>query len=402
MSKPNRRPLRYEALEVRNLFSVDGLVPHNFISPEDCDNSGDVTPLDALVVINELNRPEANVVLDESKMLDVDADGSLSPLDALVIINHLNNESTDGIPVVSSVPIAKRIVRLENAINHAALPVAMTVDEAQEVLSTLRAGGRPELGERVIDGKLHPKVEVDQIDNERAACDLTKPVSDGQISEGEQTTRLQRFLDRFAARLKSAGVDAQVITTITDEIKAGIENKAPLTFEQIKTRLTELGVDVSKIFPAPPTTTPPNHGHPELEHRLAGLIERLKAAGVTVDVVNTIVGEIKASIDAGTPLTLDQIKARLTELGVDLTKLFPPEQPPKDPPVRPVLTPPVAFVTAILQRANVPAATIEIVRKAMVAAKEAGAPLTVSQVLTLLKENGVNIPDRLLRMFGRR
>ena len=397
MTKSNRRPLRYESLEARNLFSVDGMVPHNFVMPEDCDNSGSVTPLDALVVINELNRPDGSVVADDTKMLDVDADGSLSPLDALVVINHINRKSADGTPTVSDVPVESRIERLQKAIVNASLPVAMTLEEAEQVLDTLKSGGRPELGERVIDGKLHPKVEVEQIENEQAASDLTDP----ECTDGPDD-RVQQFINRFSTRLKVAGVDAQVITTITDEIKAGIDAKTPLTLDQIKTRLTELGVDVAKIFPVPSTETPPIvPEHPELEKRLSGLIERLKGAGVTVDVVNTIVGEIRTSINAGTPLTLDQIKARLTELGVDVTKLFPTEQP-KDHPVRPAVTPPVEFVVAILRRANVSADTIEIVRKAMVSANEAGAPLTVRQVLTLLKDNGVQIPDKLLRFFGPR
>ena len=53
-----KRSLRFESLETRALLAADLLVMHNFEMPEDCDDSGSVWPLDALVVINELNKPD--------------------------------------------------------------------------------------------------------------------------------------------------------------------------------------------------------------------------------------------------------------------------------------------------------------------------------------------------------
>ena len=41
----------------------------------------------------------------------------------------------------------------------------------------------------------------------------------------------------------------------------------------------------------------------------------------------------------------------------------------------------------------------EAVRKAMIAAKEAGSPLTVSQWLNLLNDQGVQIPELLSRLL---
>lgn len=387
----NQRLLRYESLEARELFSVDA-IPHNFLIPEDCDNSGEVSPLDALVLINQLNQAESSSATKSGMMLDVDADGSLSPLDALVVINHLNRQLPDGSPTPSSVPIDARIARLQSAIANATLPPSLSLDDAKAVLDTLCAGGRPEMGERLINGQLHPKVEVDKIENERATIDLIAP-------EGDQKSRLQLFVDRFASRLKSAGVDAKVITTISQEIIAGFEAKTPLTLEQIKSRLTDLGVDVSKIFPTIPTNPKPPIEHPNLDRGLAKLVARLKDAGVNATVVTTIVGEIKTSIDAGTPLTLEQIKTRLTELGVDVSKIFPIVPPDKghDHPIQ--LTPPIELVTGILTRAKVPADKVEAVRKAMIAAKEAGSPLTVSQLLKLLNDQGVQIPELLSRLL---
>lgn len=385
----SKRSLRFESLETRALLAADLLVAHNFAMPEDCDNSGSVSPLDALVVINELNQPNSRDAIAPSKMIDVDADGVLSPLDALVVINYINRNSADSSANPSGVPLLARAARLESAIAKGQLPEALTIDEAQELLQTMKRGGRPELGERFMDGRLRTRVEVEQIETEHIAVELSPVVVDA-----EHTNRAGEFLERFATKLKAAGIDVQVIETIAGEIKAGIDSKKPLTLDQIKARLTELGVDVSKLFPVRPETP---HTPPVIEQRIQALVEKLKSAGVTTEVITTIATELKASIDAGTPLTLDQIRARLIELGVDVTKLFPVVQPPKEQPTR--WTPSVELVTNVLTRLNVKTETVEIVRVAMTKAKDAGSPMAPAQIVTLLRENGVRISDAIARLL---
>jgi hypothetical protein len=55
-------------------------------------NDGYVSPLDALLVINALNQPPADLT---SSVLDVNGDRHLSPLDALLVINKLNSPAPD-------------------------------------------------------------------------------------------------------------------------------------------------------------------------------------------------------------------------------------------------------------------------------------------------------------------
>ena len=69
---------------------------HNENLPEDVNNDGIVSPLDALHVINELNQ-NGSYELPESKpdgetQVDVNGDGWLSPADAIQVINTLNAE----------------------------------------------------------------------------------------------------------------------------------------------------------------------------------------------------------------------------------------------------------------------------------------------------------------------
>lgn len=82
----------------------------NATLPEDVDNSRGVDPIDALIVINEINR-SSSIALEGSNIsfppyIDVDGDRFLSPLDALMVINYINRQSSGGegesTPLVSS------------------------------------------------------------------------------------------------------------------------------------------------------------------------------------------------------------------------------------------------------------------------------------------------------------
>ena len=381
-----RRALRFESLEQRALLAVDMQTLHNFAMPEDADASGSVSPLDALVVINELNRPETSGASDSSKMIDVDADGRLTPLDALVVINFINRSPSTGEESISSVPLEARIARLESAIAKRQLPPAMDIDNARELLETMKHGGRPETGERFLEGRIQSRREVERIETELIVNELAPRVVDA-----EHANRAAEFIERFSAKLKSAGVDSKVIETVAGEIKAGFDAKLPLTFAQIKSRLVELGVDVTKLFPERPETPPKPETPPRLEPRVEAIIKRLKDAGVSVDVVTTIVTELKKSIEAGSPMTLDQIKARLTELGVDVSKLLsiaPPQW-----------SPSIELVTSILRRVNAKPETVDIVQAAMKAAKESGRPLNASQIVSLLSANRIEITEAIARLL---
>ncbi len=96
-SKKNSRSLRLESLERRNLLAGD--VFHNYLSPSDVNNDNQVSALDALTVINRLNRLETvdasgeGEQIESSAFADVNDDGRTTAIDALMIINQLNLDS---------------------------------------------------------------------------------------------------------------------------------------------------------------------------------------------------------------------------------------------------------------------------------------------------------------------
>jgi Dockerin type I domain len=85
---------------------------HNQTQPEDVNQSTTVSPLDALFIINELNkggiRNLVETVRSESSIshfLDTNNDNQLSPVDALLVINYLNQNGIGGEGESSSVRV---------------------------------------------------------------------------------------------------------------------------------------------------------------------------------------------------------------------------------------------------------------------------------------------------------
>jgi hypothetical protein len=91
------------AESAREVTVIDAVAWTNPLLPYDVDADRTVSPLDVLVLINDLNRNgthELPLVPDNSDppppYLDPDDDGTVSPLDALVVINYLNSRSGSG------------------------------------------------------------------------------------------------------------------------------------------------------------------------------------------------------------------------------------------------------------------------------------------------------------------
>jgi len=88
--------LRLESLERRELMASDFAPFHNYLASTDVDGDFKISPLDALMVINQLNTTGSGSLANRSApqtrtgLVDADADNNLSPLDALLVINSIN------------------------------------------------------------------------------------------------------------------------------------------------------------------------------------------------------------------------------------------------------------------------------------------------------------------------
>jgi len=94
--------LRFETLETRQLLAGINLY-HNALEPLDVNNDSYVAPIDAMIIINQLNGPAVDLDVEGdlppgfTGFVDVDNDMVLSPADALNVINGLNRNA----PVVN-------------------------------------------------------------------------------------------------------------------------------------------------------------------------------------------------------------------------------------------------------------------------------------------------------------
>jgi len=67
---------------------------HNYPNPRDVDDDESISPLDALRIIDQINKFGSRQIEGVGEMFcDVDNDGSISPLDVLSVINWLNSKS---------------------------------------------------------------------------------------------------------------------------------------------------------------------------------------------------------------------------------------------------------------------------------------------------------------------
>ena len=82
--------LHYEQLEPRNMLAADVALIQNPLDAPDVNNDSQITPVDALTVINRLNNltPVPEHIQD---FLDVNGDRHISSIDALEIIDRLNH-----------------------------------------------------------------------------------------------------------------------------------------------------------------------------------------------------------------------------------------------------------------------------------------------------------------------
>ncbi|TWU44251.1 peroxidase [Novipirellula aureliae] len=93
-----RRRLRAESLEARQLLAAN--IFHNDVVPEDVNEDGVVSAIDALTIINRLSYASQRGAIDDGgllqrgpgEMTDVNNDGVDSPLDALMVINRLSRD----------------------------------------------------------------------------------------------------------------------------------------------------------------------------------------------------------------------------------------------------------------------------------------------------------------------
>jgi len=361
------RRLLAESLESRQLLASD-LVHHNFVMPEDADASGYVSPLDALVIINQINSDRSNP--QTSAAVDVDADGSLTPLDALFVINYLNRNSAPGGVSPSSVNVDRRIAKLEDAIDTFQLPPSLDLGTAQQALAVLRTGGFPELGDRMLNGVRTARDATSNTESMRVETRIANYVVSDHFGTGSQIVdaqQLSQFVEALAARLGSMGVSNQNIKVVTSEIYRDVGSSMQDILGQVQSRLAQLNINVESALPE------------RLDVQVNQIVARLRALGVSQEAITTISNDLRIGFETNKPLTLEQIKSKLSELGIDASRIFPSESDQF-----------INQLSAKLEAAGVSPTILSQLGNELKAAFATNNPLTIDQIKERLQSLGVS------------
>jgi hypothetical protein len=336
MAKPFRqRRLAIEKLEMRQLMASDLAPVHNFRFPEDSNGSGSVTPVDLLVVINQLNqgRDPASRVEPRSFATDINADSNLSPIDALLVLNYLNRPSSSDTIQPSSLPIESRVQFLEQWLERNGTDEAIK-QSAIETLHVLRLGGRPEWGDRWIDGELR-KPESHPDDSDAGAANPAFPPGNPDGSDDLiELDPIERHphLYPWMQRLADAGVSTELLQKLKEQWVADWEAGNDWTIDTLRQKLIDAGVDLDAIFRRHPELPPGNSdGSDDLieldpierHPHLYPWMQRLADAGVSTELLQKLKEQWVADWEAGNDWTIDTLRQKLIDAGVDLAALFP-------------------------------------------------------------------------------
>ena len=246
-----------------------GDVMHNFLFPHDVDDDGSVTPLDALVVINRVNRGGEDSQSIERQFHDVDDDSQVTPLDALILINDINAKSTAaaGNVAQSSVLSTQNArVRVELESEGTETELNIRIDNAPVSSSFPVSLNDIALGQLLTDARGRGKIVLSQGDDNREHLPLPSGLSTlspdmelvigdivrgklSQVSKVENNgngtstppipgSQEQHFAARFDVVLgvtRSAEFAQEIERSITKQtFKAEIERARPNTSFEVK------------------------------------------------------------------------------------------------------------------------------------------------------------------------
>ena len=137
--------IQYDQLIVE-ITNGSGEPLHNSRLPQDVNADGSVSAIDALLIINEVQRLDSASGQGESasgsrplRFVDVNNDGKASPIDALRVINYLNKQTASSEPMLAaaSEPILVASGTVAVPVGSAAIAAAMsTADVPAEDLSS--------------------------------------------------------------------------------------------------------------------------------------------------------------------------------------------------------------------------------------------------------------------------
>jgi VCBS repeat-containing protein len=233
---------------------------HNFLLPNDVNDDGEVSPLDALAVINDLNRSADDSPSTGAQFHDVDDDSLVTPLDALVLINALNAIAANpNQPIVQSSAIKDSVtgarvraeleidggqtelqIRIDNAPTSTAFPVTLNDIALGQIMTDSRGRGTLVLGQGDDNGQhlplpqgfttLSPDMELIIGDLVRGQLSQVAKVERTAPSVPSVNLKLTARFEVIAGALRSVEYEQEIENGVSKrKLVASIEKAAPST-----------------------------------------------------------------------------------------------------------------------------------------------------------------------------
>ncbi|WP_417729952.1 matrixin family metalloprotease [Rosistilla oblonga] len=217
---------------------------HNLYNPTDVNGDSATTAIDALMILNQINRGTAAIESDSDAMYDTNGDGSVTAIDALTVINALNLGTVDTSQVVTieGEEEAELDDSLDGETEEISDEVDVELDPVDDVDDTLDSGDAED--EETLDPVDDGTESVD--DPTAEDDDSLEPVDDGGVLDGGETDETdatdEHCLDgsrfRFGVGLGLTGPTAEDLLARLDTNEDG-----ELTEEDVSSRLWDRLVD---------------------------------------------------------------------------------------------------------------------------------------------------------------
>ncbi|QDV57030.1 matrixin family metalloprotease [Rosistilla oblonga] len=219
---------------------------HNLYNPTDVNGDSATTAIDALMILNQINRGAATGESDSDAMCDTNGDGSVTAIDALTVINALNLGTVDNsqVATIEGEEEAELDDSLDSETEDEEISdeVDVELDPVDDVDDTLDSGDTED--EETLDPVDDGTESVD--DPTAEDDDSLEPVDDGGVLDGGETDETdatdEHCLDgsqfRFGIGLGLTGATAEDLLTRLDTNEDG-----ELTEEDVSSRLWDRLVD---------------------------------------------------------------------------------------------------------------------------------------------------------------
>ena len=228
------RTLRLERLETRSLLAADTLVGmrHNLMNPSDVNMDGTASPIDALMIIDEINRSGRPNASQSPMMADTNNDGFVSPVDALVVIDTLNSE------FVKYMPNSNFGSGAGGGAGEDPQSEVTAVDDNQLVYVAVDAVAKPEIEIDVLMNDIGPELRIVQVGMAATGTVSIRPSSSNpsNIVLVYTPNESSANYDRFLYMIESS--DGRRSTAFVS-IKYEIEQDPAVNFELIMPEVAE-------------------------------------------------------------------------------------------------------------------------------------------------------------------